>query len=110
MKWLLIPAIALAGIAYFVYTRNRKKRLIQKYGVNIGTKIFNKAITPGMTYEMLLDAFGDPEFKMETTKNGVKVYSYFYGMSERGGHVYYNQEVKISDGKIVSWSENNQVK
>jgi hypothetical protein len=39
----------------------RKKKLIEKYGEEIGTQLFDKTIWIGMTAEMARDGRGDPK-------------------------------------------------
>jgi len=87
---------------------NKKLRneLIQKYGDEMGKRIFNKELFVGMTLEMLKDVNGRHSEKVENVTNGkTKVKLYYEKSKNRLGNISYGFEVSLENGLVVGWKD-----
>lgn len=73
----------------------QKNRLIEKYGSEIGSRVFEKQIWIGMTKAMLIDSRGNPSDINRTVGS--------WGVHEQC--VYYNYYVYIENGIVTSWQD-----
>jgi hypothetical protein len=74
----------------------RRKQLIDKYGLLHGNKIYQGFIWIGMTKEMLIDSWGEPE-KIDTLKMNGKL---------KEDWVYYHvKHLYFVDGKLLNWTD-----
>lgn len=73
----------------------RKTRLVEKYGSEIGLKIFEKEIWIGMTKEMLLESWGNPSDINRSIGS--------WGVHEQC--VYYNRYVYVQNGVVTSYQD-----
>ncbi|WP_026948091.1 hypothetical protein [Algoriphagus marincola] len=72
----------------------RRDRFQKKYGKEVGEKVAKKLIWIGMTEEMLLDSWGEPEDINKTVTRYSISKQYVYGL---GQYVY------VVDGKVEAW-------
>ncbi len=83
-----------------------KNELIQKYGEEIGKKLFRKELFVGMTLEMLTEIKGKYSEKVENVTNGkVKVKLFYEKSKNRLGNISYGFEVSLEDGLVVGWKD-----
>jgi hypothetical protein len=83
-----------------------KSFFIEKYGKDIGLKIFNKKLFIGMTLEMLKDVKGRHSEKVENVTNGkVKVKLYYEKSKNRLGNISYGFEVSLENDLVVGWKD-----
>lgn len=73
----------------------RRSSLIEKYGSEIGLKIFEKRIWIGMTKTMLIESWGTPS----DINRSVGA----WGIHEQC--VYYNANVYVENDKVTSWQD-----
>lgn len=83
-----------------------KKYLIDKYGEEIGTRLFKQELWVGMSSEMVIDSKGRPHHKIEKVSRGKKREEYFYdGYKNRQGNMSYKFRVVLIDGKVDGWND-----
>jgi len=83
-----------------------KNELIQKYGEEVGKKIYRKELFVGMTLEMLKDVKGNHSEKVENVTSGkVKVKLFYEKSKNRLGNVAYGFEVSMENGLVVGWKD-----
>ena len=83
-----------------------KNSLINKYGEEIGKRIYKKELFVGMTLEMLKDVKGNHSEKVENVTNGkVKVKLFYEKSKNRLGNVAYGFEVSLENGLVVGWKD-----
>ena len=73
----------------------RKKDLIEKYGDEFGSQISDGTVEKGMTKEMLIAAWGEPEEIKETV----------YKNSTKERYIFSSTQVNLEDGLIVGWRD-----
>jgi len=84
----------------------RKKKLIDKYGDEIGSKIASGKIWIDMTKEMLIDSWGKPEDTTEdVSRNKTKLRWYYKGRVTRQATTVYKYEVKLENDLVEGWKE-----
>ena len=84
----------------------RKKDLIEKYGDEFGFLIADRKIEIGMTKEMLIEAWDEPEDTKETVyKKSTKEKYYYFPRTTRQNTTVYSLQVNLEDGLIVGWRD-----
>ena len=83
----------------------RKLRLIDKYGEEIGTKLFEQQYWIGMEKKLLLDSKGAPSLMTTMDKNTTIEKLYFDRYTNESNATAYRFEVEIKDGLVVGWKE-----
>ena len=73
----------------------RKSNLISQYGQNNGVRIYENKIWIGMTKEMAIDSWGEPDDINRTVGN--------WGVHEQW--IYGNTYVYFENGKLTSWQD-----
>jgi hypothetical protein len=81
-------------ISYQNNLKTRREKYYPKYGKEIGEKIALEKIWIGMTEEMLLDSWGNPEDINQTVNRYSNRKQYVYGL---GQYVY------VENGKVEAW-------
>jgi hypothetical protein len=78
----------------------RKKYLIEKYGLEIAEKIIEKKVWRWMTCEQLIDSWGQPEDRDEAVYKTKIKETWKYG---NFGKNRYRQRVYVEGGYVVGW-------
>ena len=83
-----------------------KNSFINKYGEEIGKRIYKKELFVGMTLEMLKDVKGKHSEKVENVTNGkIKVKLFYEKSKNRLGNVAFGFEVSLENGLVVGWKD-----
>lgn len=84
----------------------RRARLIEKYGEEIGELIADREIFEGMTSEMLIDSRGEPAKVEETYMRGkLTQQCYFGGWYNKRGTEKFNLRVTVENDLVIGWKE-----
>ena len=84
----------------------KKSKLIQKYGKEVGTKLFKKQFFAGMTLEMLKEIKSRHDKKTSSVTNGKETVKLYYGKKKnRLGNDSFKLEVTLKDGKVTGWKD-----
>ena len=84
----------------------KKSKLIQKYGKEVGTKLFKKQFFAGMTLEMLKEIKSRHDKKTSNVTNGKETVKLYYGKKKnRLGNDSFKLEVTLKDGKVTGWKD-----
>jgi len=83
-----------------------KNDLINKYGQEVGEKLFKKELFVGMTFEMLKEIKPKHSKKVSNVTNGKETIKLYYGIEKnRLGNDSYNFEVTLKDGLVAGWKD-----
>jgi hypothetical protein len=86
--------------------KERNKNLVEKYGEDIGNKLFRKEFFIGMSYEMLVEVKPKHDKKVSNITNGKETIKLYYGIKKnRLGNDSYNFEVTLKEGLVVGWKD-----
>ena len=104
LPWLsiIVVVIALVVLAMILRYAIRRRRLIQKYGRDVGLKILGRAVWQGMSVEQLIDAWGCPvsiEHDVYETKTK-QTWKY-----HRTGKNRFKDRVYLENGIVVGWKD-----
>ena len=87
--------------------RKRKKKLIEKFGKELGTRISKDKLWIGMSKEILKEMKGNPKEKKESvSRNNTKEEFYYDGYKNRQGNMTYRLKVVLIDGIVEKWTSN----
>lgn len=95
----ILIVIAWVTIAHFKKVQ-RRKYLVEKYGLEIAEKIIAKEVWQGMTCEQLIDSWGRPEDRDETVYKTKTKQTWKYG---NNGKNRYRQRVYVENDCVVGW-------
>lgn len=87
--------------------RAKKKKLIEKFGKELGTRISKDKLWIGMSEEILKEMKGNPKEKKESVSRQKKRKEYFYdGFKNRQGNISYKLKVVLINGIVEKWTSN----
>jgi hypothetical protein len=95
---LIVAAIAVKLLLYL----SRRKSLIQKYGHDIGLKIFARVVWQGMTSEQLIDSRGKPVDVDQTVYKTKTKETWKYHQT---GKNRFKERIYVEDGIVVGWKD-----
>ena len=86
--------------------KNRRQNLIDKYGKEIGPKLFRSELFLEMDLEMLSHSKGNYDKKVSNVSKGKETVKLYYGKKKnRLGNDSFNLEVTLKDGKVTGWKD-----
>ena len=84
----------------------RKKKIIKKYGEDIGEKIFYKILFIDMTKDMVIDALGNPsDIKETVTREKTTNKYYYHPRKTRQSTTVYGLEVTLENDIVSGWKD-----
>jgi len=88
------------------HDENQLKKCQNKYGEEIGKRLFKQELWVGMSSEMVIDSKGKPKEVIEKVSRGKKREEYFYdGYKNRQGNMSYKFRVVLINGKVDGWND-----
>ena len=85
----------------------RLKKLVEKFGKELGTRISKDKLWIGMSEEILKEMKGNPKEKNESVSRQKIRKEYFYdGYKNRLGNMTYRLKVVLIDGIVDKWTSN----
>lgn len=102
--WLLYILIAVTAFVVFKILRylSRRKRLIEKYGRDVGLRILSRAVWQGMTSEQLVDSRGNPVDIDHTVYKTKTKETWKYNQT---GKNRFKDRIYLEDGIVVGWKD-----
>jgi hypothetical protein len=96
---LLVAAVALVKVLHYL---SRRKRLIRKYGRDLGLRILSRSVWQGMTSEQLVDSWGKPVDIDHTVYKTKTKETWKYN---RTGKNRFKDRIYLEDGIVVGWKD-----